>query len=192
MKPKGALEHAVVKLSRDITKIAHGSSFSRAATVGEISRFQKCHNTTLPFEAKRWFGWHNGANLSIGGLYSLFSSGRDDCSINWYLNEFPEWKKKGWLPIANDGCGDLYILVASITISGTETHPIVFLDQSDDYPSYLVASGLWQFLLFFFEKEILIQREQSSYWPFDKERVISLDPKILECKEIPLPWETHE
>jgi cell wall assembly regulator SMI1 len=187
-----SIEESVVKLYDEIIRFDKGSTFNPAATVEEINRFQERQELALPPEAKRWFRWHNGANLAVGGLYSLFSSGKDSCSLNWYLDEFPDWKKKGWLPIANDGCGDLYVLTTAITTTATKTHPVFFLDQSDNTPTYIVASGLWKFLSFFFEKEMLIHQDQLSYWPFDKKKVVANDPQIIEFKGISLPWEAND
>lgn len=165
------------------------------ATDDEIRRFESLHNITLPSEVKAWFqSWSAASVSSIGymgfsGFNTLFSVEEDDCSVDWYFKMYPEWKEKGWIPITDDGCGDLYILTTSVVIPSAGTHPVFFLDQSGDNPAYVTASGLWKFLFFLLENEVRIQSGDASYWPFDERKVTANDPCIVECREIPLPWE---
>jgi cell wall assembly regulator SMI1 len=184
------IEDRVIGLIRQIALVGKGPISIEGTTNQEIRKFEKIHNLTLPPEVREWFLRCNGANVGPGGFYSLFSTDREDCSVDWYLREYPEWEKNGWIPITDDGCGDLYILATSIIIPSTNTHPVFFLDQADDSPSYVVASGLWRFLLFMLENEILGGKGEDAYWPFDKTKVLAVDPHIIECQKFPLPWET--
>lgn len=160
------------------------------ATNEELENFERFHDFVLPSEVKSWLRQCNGASINPGGFYSLFGKDDDDVSIDWHLNEFPDWKRRGWIPIAGDGCGDVYILDSSIFIPSTGTHPVFFLDQADyDMPNYVVASGLWKFLFFILENEIRRQQGLDAYWPFEKVKVVVKDPQIVECPGIPMPWE---
>lgn len=38
-----------------------------------------------------------------------------------YLGLFPEWTLKGWLPVAGDGCGNYYVLLADGSVGFVET-----------------------------------------------------------------------
>jgi hypothetical protein len=184
------LEDKVIGLIRQIEQAKKSPIIIQPTADEEIRKFENLHNLILPMEVKKWLQKCNGASVGPGGLYSLFSKTDDDCSINWYFEEYPEWKQNGWLPISDDGCGNIYLVAMSLIIPSTQTHPAFFLDQADDTPSYIVASGLWTFLFFLLENEILHCKGDESYWPFDKAMVLAVDPHIIECKQIPLPWDT--
>jgi hypothetical protein len=88
------------------------------------------------------------------------------------------------LPIAGDGCGNLYVLALKDPVDGS--HPVLFMDVSEDdsRPAYVVASCIWRFVRF------LLRREQGfSYWPFEKNRVLEEDPEIEKCSKWARPWE---
>ena len=181
----------VMNLLRAVKPIGSGPITIEPASEDDIQRFERLHSFVMPNEAKNWFRRSNGANVNPGGLYSLFPKKYEGVCIDWYFRRYPEWKSHGWIPIANDGCGDIYILANAITIPTTGTHPVFFLDQSDfSKPDYAVASGLWKFLFFLLEDEILSQKGEEGYWPFNSEKVLAADPALAECGEIPMPWQT--
>jgi len=182
------IEDKVIELLHQVKPIGNQPAVIEPATDEEIKTFELAHKLILPAEVKSWFQRCNGISLNPGGLYRLFSKEDDVCSIDWYFKEYPEWKERSWIPIANDGCGNLYILTTAIVIPSARTHPVFFLDQADfDKPDYVVASGLWKFLFFFLEHAILTQRSEDTYWPFGKRKVITGDPQIVECRTIPQP-----
>jgi cell wall assembly regulator SMI1 len=185
------IEDKVIELLGQIQLLGKQPTTIVPATDKEIKAFELVHKLTLPAEVKTWFQRCNGADVYPPvRLNSLFSNDDNVCSIDWYFKEYPEWKQRGWIPIADDGCGDLYILTTAIVIPSIKTNPVFFLDQADfDKPNYVVASGLWKFLFLFLEDEILNHQGEDTYWPFDKRKVITTDPQILECRKIPLPWE---
>jgi RHS repeat-associated protein len=60
----------------------------------------------------------------------------------------------------------------------------------------MVASGVWHFEAFLFEKAEWIRRHPwpddppwDARWPFDKAWVLARDPGIVNCKRAPLPWD---
>jgi len=68
-------------------------------------------------------------------------------------------EENGWLPLAGDGCGDYYVLASKSTVPSTPP-TLLFIDQSDYHlAAYAVASGLWHFLWFLLEDELLTQEE---------------------------------
>jgi len=50
----------------------------------------------------------------------------------------------------------------------------------------VAASNLWTFLRFALEYELELL---DWHWPFDREREVQEDPAILECVDVPLPWD---
>src|SRR5579864_815686 len=100
-------------------------------------------------------------------------------------------EKKGWLPIAGDGSGSYYVIA---TLSWSPSgHPIYFIDERDyTSPNYVVASGLWQFLRFLLRAEMLEPDDYDTYWPYNRERVLTEDPALEQVNSIPKPWEVAD
>ncbi len=110
---------------------------------------------------------------------------------------FPEWKEKGWIKVADDGCGDPYVLDTAITVG--DTHPVYFIDHEtyEGEADYVVASGLWIFLRFLLSDDLESQIDfkqsipHESLWPFDKRFVLAEDPALTHYTgTIPLAWDT--
>ncbi len=185
-------EDIVLELLRNTKPLPGKTLRIKGATRQEIEEFELIHSLILPPELKAWFFKANGADVNPGGLNGLFSN-EPAGSLDWYFRKFPAWKKNGWYPLGTDGCGDLYILNASITIESTRTHPVCFMDQSNfGTLSYAVASGCWIFLEMLLENEVLHADGKAAYWPFDRDVVLAKDPDLANCKGIPLPWEVTE
>jgi hypothetical protein len=186
------IEDDVIKLVGQVKPLGRNPVQVVPATEEELRRFEHLHDVALPEELRSWLRRCNGASVNPGGLISLFGNEQGVC-LDWYFKEYPAWKKTGWWPVASDGCGDLYILTSEIAIPSTGTHPVCFLDQSDfSQPQYAVASGLWKFLRFLLEKEVLLAQGNENYWPWDKEVVLAVDPALAECRGVPLPWEIED
>ena len=183
------IENNVLNLIAQVRPLGPKPSLITPASRDEILSFEQQHGLNLPDELKSWFSCCNGARVNPGGLYPLFAP-QPELSLDWYLKNYPEWKARGWFPVASDGCGDLYIVAAGIRIGSVNTHPVCFLDQSDfEQPKYAVASGLWKFLYFLMKSEISHQQGQQAAWPFSRDAVLGFDPALAECSEVPLPWE---
>jgi hypothetical protein len=113
-----------------------------------------------------------------GGIFGI-------CPLNEYLDtegrfhRRPRFKDEGWIPTAADGSGNVCVLATrSTTRSG---HPIYFCDHEQSYDAtFVVASGLWQFLRF------LLRREMGAdYWPYERDRVLAEDPGLADVNDIP-------
>lgn len=183
------IEDDVMRLLREVKPLGGKPVEIVAATEKEIHAFEEAHRLQLPNELKAWFRRCNGLNVNPGGLESLFTK-EGVGGLDWYFKQYPHWKAGGWFPIGGDGNGDLYILNAGITIPSTKTHPVCFLDQQDfSYLSYAMASGLWKFLYCLLKSEILREQGQEFLWPFDQKTALAIDPNLIECVSIPLPWE---
>jgi cell wall assembly regulator SMI1 len=144
----------------------------------------------VPSELREWLFVCNGANVNPGGIYGLGSAG-SSISIETFLSREPLWIKKHWLPIANDGSGDYYVVAANDLVPGCGTTPVLFLDQSDyTLPAYVVASSLKHFLWFILTNELLFQQGRKRFWPFDKNEVLAVDPALINYHSAPLAWNT--
>lgn len=135
----------------------------------------------LPNSFRSWLTNTNGPCVGPGGIVGIgISRGLQDLESIYEL--YPNWRANRWVPVAGDGCGNYYVL-----ISGEyDLVPVVFVDviENADKPAFVVASNLYQFLVFLFRRDL-----GESRWPFDKNEVIGTDPKILELG-IALPWDS--
>lgn len=189
------IQDDVVRLLREVRPVPGAEPIQIVpATEEELNAFEQAHGP-MPPELKWWFRTCNGAAVNPGGLESLFpKKGAGPVCLDWYFKQYPHWKAAGWFPIGGDGNGDLYILNAGITIPSTKTHPVCFLDQQDfSFLTYAMASGLWKFLYCLLKTEVVRGGGKDLLpWPFDKRTTLAIDPNLVECTAIPLPWEKDD
>lgn len=101
----------------------------------------------------------------------------------------PHWLERGWIPIAGDGCGSYYVL--DLTARTRSGHPVLFLDWEDSSvlgcgtPSYVVASGLWPFLLY-----LLLGEKKEAYNIWNEAEALREDPGLADVEGVRRPWET--
>jgi len=186
------IEDDVMRLLREAKPLGGSSVEIVAATEDQIHAFEEAHGLLLPNELKAWLRRSNGANVNPGGLNSLFGN-KGGGGLDWYFKEYPHWKAAGWFPIGGDGNGDLYVLNVGITVPSTRTHPVCFLDQKDfSFLAYVMASGLWKFLYCLLKSEVFREEGKDFLWPFDKTTTLAIDPNLVDCGVIPLPWEKED
>jgi cell wall assembly regulator SMI1 len=149
-----------------------------------ITDFQARVGIPLPLELRDWLSLVNGAPLGPGGFFGIGTS-RRSLDMESYLNEYPEWVKKNWLPIAGDGTGNYYVLSVSPDRQGQGSY-VLYVDTHEDptKPAYVVASGLWHFFRFLLRNELGVEG-----WPFSREKVIEDDPAIMLIEDVPHPWD---
>jgi cell wall assembly regulator SMI1 len=174
----------------------------------ELRKLEAAIGLAIPQELRDWLQVCNGLLAHPGSLLGVPPVPTWQ-QISYAFEVAPEWRETGWLPVANDGCGNYYLLDTRQSTEGE--HPVYFADHERDYiePIYVVASGLWTFLGFFLQKALdsekekpylatLGKREAYEYigkrepywWPFNKERVLEVDPKLAGFRGIvPLPWD---
>jgi hypothetical protein len=81
-----------------------------------------------------------------------------------------------------------------LDLSGEVTNGFIFFIDSYTHinkPTYYVASNFWVFLYAILNKER--ESEEDDYedlWPFNRKKVISIDPQILKAPKKLLPWNT--
>ncbi|MBI3862417.1 MAG: SMI1/KNR4 family protein [Planctomycetia bacterium] len=172
------LRHDVLALLERI-QWPPGTTQASMATRTAAAEFSERLDVAIPDDVVQWLTVLNGARIGRGGVFGIRPDD-DYCDIEAMFNVYPGWKTKGWIPIAGDGCGNYYVIIPDETC-----FPVCFVDTMADSerPTYVVASGTWQFLRFLFEDEL-----HPSGWPFDRAFVLSRDPEIQRCTIAPLPW----
>jgi cell wall assembly regulator SMI1 len=134
---------------------------------------------TLPRELKAWLIRTNAPCVAGGGFIGICSQdGGLDMEAVWAL--YPNWKCRGWIPVAADGSGNYYVMVQPEMAVG-------FIDTSSDPDllAYVVSSGLVSFL------EMFVKRaRRETTWPFQKQATLAVDPGIERLRVLaPMPWD---
>jgi hypothetical protein len=163
----------------------------RGASDAAIATFEQECGFALPPEQRGWLRLCNGALAGPGGLLGI-NPDPPWLDIGVLYRLIPQWLDNRWIPVADDGCGNYYVLDAGGPTS--ESHPVYFIDHERGYdaPAYRVASGLWQFLWFLLTSELERGSGIRPKWPFDHHYVLEHDPEIgaAPCA-VPLPWDAR-
>lgn len=62
----------------------------------------------------------NGAHIGPGGLFGQRPE-EPYLDLPSYLELFPGWTAHGWIPVAGDGCGNYYVLLADGSVGFVDT-----------------------------------------------------------------------
>jgi cell wall assembly regulator SMI1 len=152
------------------------------AAESDLAGCEQRIGVSIPPELRAWLSTCNGPCV-CDGVFGV-NPGRKHLDIERVIALSEDWRKKGWIPVSGDGCGNYY-LVATQGEFG-EGEPVFFIDTmgSTSEPAYLVASDIWHFLRFLLKRAL-----RQSRWPFDREEVSTADPDILTFHGVPLPWD---
>lgn len=158
-------------------------SIPSGVTDEEIAHFEERTGIVVPAMLRRWLRVTNGPCVGPGGFYGIQPL-RSHLEIEEYLNLFPDWKKRQWIPVAGDGCGNHYIIPTQNEFG--LGYPVLFIDvgRAVDSPSYVVASDLEHFVVGTLRKEM-----GDAGWPFSRDRTLAFDPGLSDFHAVPFPWE---
>lgn len=155
-----------------------GRNLDEEALKAYLSR----HSIYAPNEWVEWLKLHNGMFCGSQGILG-FKTGYQILDIETYYELYPEWYKRGWIPVGTDGSGNCYAMSTQQEFGAG--YPIFFVDAIMDVsnPRYIVASRFRLFLEF-----LILHELQQSGWPFAKDEVLQQDPSIAGYLDISLPW----
>jgi hypothetical protein len=156
------------------------------STDANIDGFERRTGVMIPPMLRDWLKFTNGPGIGAGGTRGLRTPHpHNDIERSYGLH--PEWLRRGWIPIAGDGCGDYYV-VATRPEDGPG-HPVLFIDChiDRDRPTYVAGSDLLHFLEFYLGYEL-----GERGWPFDREFVLRKDPYLALYTTVPKAWELDE
>jgi cell wall assembly regulator SMI1 len=165
-----------------------GTKLPPGASEQDISDFEKYTNLALPESLKALLRICNGPAVGPGGIYGISTSSDDDSRRSYLiadvLGSHPNWRQAGWLPIAGDGCGNEYVLSLKC-----DSHPVLYVETctNPDVAQYVVGSDLWHFLRFLLRREI-----GERGWPFCRDYVLGMDPRMEDVRSAPMPWDVAE
>ncbi len=164
------------------------STLPPGTTDEAIDAFEARHGLILPLELREWLRFTNGPSVGAGRTRGIRTTNpANDIEALW----LPGWRRRGWIPIASDGCGSHYVL-ATRPEDGPG-HPVFFLDherqQDEDRstPTYVCASCLWSFLCFY-----LMEDGGVEGWPFNRYMVLADDPALAHYSKVRRAWEVDE
>ena len=179
MTDDGELRAEVQQLLLQVTR-APGQPYPGGASPTEIADLERRLGLRLPTRYVDWLrvcqgeavgpGYVLGTRTDRDGFFDVASNGP-------FANG---WRANGWLPIADDGCGNPYVLIIGGDLDGF----VGFVDTADpDTIAYLVASDVWLFFRFFLAHDL--RREG---WPFAPTFVLFIDPNLARAPKDLLPW----
>jgi hypothetical protein len=158
----------------------------------EIRAFERRTGLVIPNALCEWLKFTNAPIIGYGIVNGIVPGNPNRNIESSYPDYLEFWKDNGWIPIADDGCGNDYV-VATKEDDGPG-NPVFFFDiiHDETKPAYVVASDLWHFFWFYIRESLKEKEEGLPYndeWPFNKEKVLAIDPDLQNYKKYPLPWE---
>jgi cell wall assembly regulator SMI1 len=154
------------------------------ASEAELTDLARRLGTALPDDLAAWLRVCKGEAIGPGGVLGARPD-HEAADMAARLALYPQWRSKGWLPVAGDGSGNCYVLLTTDPLAGF----VAFVDTmaDPDRLDHVVATNLWQFLLFLFKREL-----GGSGWPFDPQAVLAEDPDLARAPTGLLPWSSVE
>jgi hypothetical protein len=92
----------------------------RGATQTEISELERRLGRPIPEQLHDFLMICNGARIGPGGFFGQRPADPDiDLPAIGAL--WPDWKQKGWLPVAGDGCGNYFVMTTDGQVGFVDT-----------------------------------------------------------------------
>ncbi|MGH3327230.1 MAG: SMI1/KNR4 family protein [Streptomycetales bacterium] len=156
------------------------------ASPGQIAELQQRLGFPMPEELRAWLRVCN-SSIGLHGIFYGTGHRRPDLNIEWYLDRHPYWRDRRWLPVADDSCGNHYIIDSQQFVPTTAAY---FIDhtEGENALAYVVAASLPSLLRFLLEEDLEVPGYEG--WPFDADYVLSKDPDLATITDPALlPWE---
>lgn len=147
----------------------------------ELKVVEKSLNLVFPGAFRDWLAVTNAPCVGSGGFVGV-NPNRKSLDIESIYANYPDWLELGWIPVANDGSGNYFVLLRD----ERDGELVAFVDVGED-PSmlaFVAASSLQKFI------ELFIGRQTGeTRWPFNRDFVLLHDSSIESKKHIaPMPW----
>lgn len=146
-----------------------------------MDAFVRRTGATLPKDIQSWLAISDAPP----GFLGIGASNGERIEDIWKL--FPDWQRRGWLPVARDGFGNFYVRLGGE--SDKTSSAVCFVKGlSPERLVYVVATDTLHLAEFLLEEKSAINRDKTYMWPFDAGFVSSKDPGIKRVTVAPLPW----
>lgn len=177
------LSERVKELARKVPSDPSDPGLPEGLSDSDIKDFEHRNEIVVPTSLHEWLKFTNGPSIGAGGVRGIRTR-YPEYDIEHYYKRHPLWLRRGWIPIAGDGCGNHYV-VATRDEDGPG-NPVFFIDCHMDksQPAYVVASDIWHFFKSYLSREVM-----EIGWPFDPAYVLREDPSLAEYSKVPKPWE---
>ena len=141
----------------------------RGVTEESLDAFTARTGLSIPSEMREWLKISNGPCVGPGGMFGI-KPAREDLDIEGVFALYPSWRSRGWIPLAGDGCGNYYVVLAA-----SEGTPVGFVEVTCDQDAIarVVAPTVFAFLDALFDKELGKKR------PLDDGREFVGDPRVF-------------
>ena len=121
-----------------------GPDLPAGATVDAIESFEQRTGLSLTDEHRAWLATCDGVMAGPGGLYGI-DPHHDSLRIEDQLRSWPMLHEAGWIPLAGDGCGDVYAVVSEPGAADRGT--VVFVDAAEPTEPVPRSPSVWTFLV---------------------------------------------
>ncbi len=168
--------------------LPRGKPAPTGISADELKAFSKRTGIQVPRPLAEWLEIANGACVSAGGLFGIYTKRKHVLTgIEEIYDLHPEWKQRGWIPLASDGCGNYYIMPTAQEFG--RGWPVFLFDMAEapEGSRYIVASNIWKFLLWYLEMSI--SDEYLSGWLFDRDQATQRDPDLETFEGLAMPWD---
>jgi hypothetical protein len=90
------------------------------STPADLATLEQRLGLPIPADLLTWLLVCRGAAIGPGGFFG-HRPDRPSLDMPTMLESFPEWRIRGWIPVAGDGCGNFFVLTASGHIGFVDT-----------------------------------------------------------------------
>jgi hypothetical protein len=179
-------------------------AFPAGASERKLNSFSRRTGVEVPISLRKWLKITNGA----GGFFGIRPRRKDD-DIEHAWEFWGDMKGRGWIPVARDDFGNLYVQLFPDRTPGVE--PVCYVEVVGRDISHVVASDMLHFALFNLEDTFGIHQELAKSkgleafvpraklvrgapklpiiaWPFNKKYMLFRDPRIAHVENLPMPW----
>jgi hypothetical protein len=127
-------------------------AFPSGASERTLNSFSRRTGVELPVSLRKWLKITNGA----GGFFGIRPRRKDD-DIERAWDYWEDMKDRGWIPVARDDFGNLYVQLFPGGMAAVE--PVCYVEVIGRYIAYVAASDMLHFALFQLEDAYGIHQE---------------------------------
>lgn len=159
---------------------AHGERLPAGASEEAIDSFCRAHSMKLPLDLLTWLRFTNGPVIGPGRTFGVGTGAKwGDAALA--LARHAGWAEAGYFPLANDGCGNYFLVDTHCGCVGL-VDPMV----DGDAFAWLVGTSTLRFLEGLFAAEL----EGAVFPPPSRDAMIAHDPSIERFRRLaPMPWD---